>query len=99
MGLVDHLKAMALTASAQRELKSLITALLMLGREEIARQLQQVADTFELSQVAAMKLTQDTVATDTIDETTQTLEHYMKKLRQTSQSRILSWQSKILLPP
>lgn len=100
MALVDHLKGMSLTASALRELKSLILVLLMLGKEEIAQQLQNVADTFHLSQEAAMKLTEDTISSDTIDENTQTLEHYMKRLREVPQhSRVLSWQSKVLLPP
>lgn len=100
MALVDHLKAMSLTASAQRELKSLLVVLLMLGKEDVARQLQQVADIFQLSQDAAVKLTEDTIGSDSIDETTQTLDHYMKKLREVPRhSRVLSWQSKVLLPP
>jgi len=99
MAQVDHLKDMALTAGSQRELKSLVVALLMLGKEETARKLQQVADTFQLSQEAAMQLTEDTIASMTIDENTETLEHYMKKLRETPHPRVLSWQSKVLLPP
>ncbi|KAJ6833332.1 elongator complex protein 1 [Iris pallida] len=99
IGLVEHLKDMSLTESAMRELKSLVAALLMLGKEDIARQLQGVADTFQLSQQAAVKLAEDTMSNETIDENTQTLEHYLKKLRGTAQLRNLSWQSKVLLLP
>ena len=94
---MDHLKGMGLTAGAQRELKSLVVALLMLGKEETARKLQQVADTFQLSQEAAVKLAEDTIASTSTDESTQTLEHYKKKLRELPHSRVLSWQSKVLL--
>lgn len=97
MALVDHIKGMSLTTGAQRELKSLILALLMLGKEDIAQQLQNVADNFELSQAAAMKLVEDTLTTTVIDERKQTLDHYMKKLREATDSRVLSWQSKVLL--
>lgn len=99
LALVDHLKGMSLTAGAQRELKSLIIALLTMGKEEIARQLQQAAETFQLSQEAAVKLTEDTIDSSTIDETTQTLEHYWRKSREASQSRVRSWQSRVLALP
>nr|CAB3498548.1 unnamed protein product [Digitaria exilis] len=62
MALVEHLKGMALTGSAEKELKSLLVVLIQLGKEECARQLQLAADNFEVSQRAAVKLTEDTEA-------------------------------------
>ncbi|OEL24673.1 Elongator complex protein 1 [Dichanthelium oligosanthes] len=61
MALVEHLKGMALTGSAENELKSLLVVLIQLGKEESARQVQQAADSFEVSQRAAVKLTEDTI--------------------------------------
>ncbi|KAL6878468.1 hypothetical protein ACP4OV_012638 [Aristida adscensionis] len=81
MGLVEHLKGMALTSSAQKELKSLLIVLLQLGKEEIARQVQQAADSFEVSQRAAVKLAEETVCSNKIDENAHTLDHYVRMLR------------------
>jgi elongator complex protein 1 len=81
MALVEHLKGMALTSSAQNELKGLLVVLLQLGKEEIARQVQQAGDIFEVSQRAAVKLAEDTVCDNKIDENAHTLEYYIRVLR------------------
>lgn len=99
MALVEHLKGMSLTSSAQRELKSLMSALILLGKEETARQLQNAGDNFELVQRAAVKLSEDTVTSDKINENSQTLEHYVKLLRAQPRPENLSWQIRLLLPP
>ena len=99
MALVEHLKGMSLTASAQRELKSLLKALVMLGKEEIAQQIQCVGENFQLTQLAAVKLAEDTMTNETVDENAHTLEHYIKKLRASHHSQALCWQSKVLLSP
>ncbi|XP_008810803.1 elongator complex protein 1 [Phoenix dactylifera] len=99
MALVEHLKGMSLTASAQHELKSLLKALVMLGKEEIAQQIQSVGDHFQLTQEAAVKLAEDTMTNETVDENTHTLEHYVKKLRAPHHLQALCWQSKVLMPP
>lgn len=99
MALVEHLKGMSLTASAQRELKSLLKALVMLGKEEIAQQIQYVGENFQLTQQAAVKLAEDTMTNETLDENAHSLEHYTKKLRALHPSPVFCWQSKVLLPP
>ncbi|KAA8534238.1 hypothetical protein F0562_031755 [Nyssa sinensis] len=100
MALVEHLKGMSLTAGAKRELKSLLVSLVMLGMEDIARKLQRVVENFQLSQVAAVKLAEDTMPSDSIDEHAHSLEHYIKKVRKELQhSEAFSWQSKVLLSP
>ncbi|XP_072975367.1 elongator complex protein 1 [Typha angustifolia] len=99
MALVEHMKGMSLTAGAQCELKSLIIALLSLGKEDTARQLQYAGDKFELSHKAAIKLAEDTMASEKIDENSQTLEHYLQKLRSLPHPENHSWQIKVLLPP
>ncbi|OVA18310.1 IKI3 [Macleaya cordata] len=100
IALVDHLKSMALTTGAQRELKSLIVTLVTLGKEDTARKLQRSGDGFQLSQRAAVKLAEDTISNDNMDEKTHTLDHYIQKVRgELPQSDAISWQSKVLLPP
>ncbi|KAG1371672.1 Elongator complex protein 1 [Cocos nucifera] len=99
MALVEHLKGMSLTAGAQRELKSLLKALVMLGKEEIAQQMQYVGENFQLTQQAAAKLAEDTMTNETVDENAHTLEHYIKKLRAPLHLQALCWQSKVLLSP
>ncbi|KAF8673892.1 hypothetical protein HU200_048339 [Digitaria exilis] len=101
MALVEHLKGMALTGSAEKELKSLLVVLIQLGKEECARQLQLAADNFEVSQRAAVKLTEDTVCNDKVDENTHTLEHYIRMLRVPGSihSQTGSWRIKALSPP
>ncbi|KAG2536665.1 hypothetical protein PVAP13_9NG211300 [Panicum virgatum] len=101
MALVEHLKGMALTGSAESELKSLLVVLIQLGKEETARQVQQAADNFEVSQRAAVKLAEDTVSNDKVDENAHTLEHYIRMLRAhgSGHSETGSWRIKALSPP
>ncbi|KAF2296019.1 hypothetical protein GH714_035698 [Hevea brasiliensis] len=68
IALVEHLKGMCLTDGAKHELRSLLISLLMLGEEDIARKLQRVAESFQLSQIAAVKLAEDTISTDIIND-------------------------------
>lgn len=91
---------MSLTSGAKAELKSLLTALLMLGEEEIARKLQHAGESFQLSQMAAVKLTEDTVSSDGIDEHAHTLDHYTQKLRSELHTMdAFLWRSKVLISP
>lgn len=103
MALVEHIKGMALTSSAKNELKSLLVVLIQLSKEESARQLQVAADNFEVSQRAAVKLTEDTVCNDKVDENAHTLEHYIRILRAHgsihSETQTGSWRIKALSPP
>ncbi|KAK8969377.1 Elongator complex protein 1 [Platanthera guangdongensis] len=99
MALIEHLKGMSLTDDARRELKSLLVALLMLGKEDLARRLQRTGDSFELTQHSAVKLTEDTVSTDKIDESAHTLEFYTEKARGSWRSQAHSWQIKVLALP
>lgn len=100
MALVEHLKGMALIAGVERELKSLLHALVMLGKEETARKLQRVADTFQMSQHAAVVLAEDTISNNNIDEKRHCLEHYVQKVKgEFPFSEALSWQFKVLLRP
>lgn len=98
MALVEHLKAMSLAEGAKSELKSLLITLVMLGEEDTARKLQRTAEKFQLSQVAAVKLAEDAMVTDNIDEHTFTLDSYVGKTRnEVQKSDAFSWQSKVLL--
>lgn len=98
MALVEHLKGMCLTDGAKRELRSLLICLLMLGEEDIARKLQRVAESFQLSQIAAVKLAEDTISTDVINDQAHTLEHYIQKSRADPQnSEAFSWRPKVFL--
>jgi elongator complex protein 1 len=97
LALVEHLRGMALTTGAQREIKSLIVVLISLGKDEIARQVQNCVDNFEMIQKAAIKLAEDTVGNDIIDETTHTLENYVRNMR--ALPRHDTWQTKVLMPP
>lgn len=81
MALVEHLRGMALTGGAQSELKSLLVALIQLGQAETARRVQEAADSFEVSQRAAVKLAEDTVSSDRVEERAHTLERYVRMLR------------------
>ncbi|CAD5166643.1 unnamed protein product [Musa acuminata subsp. malaccensis] len=98
LALVEYLKGMSLTESSQRELKSLVVTLIMLGLEEIARKLQSAADAYQISQQAAVRLAEDTVTNDVLDENTHTLENYMKRLK-ALYVKALPRLSKALLPP
>lgn len=100
VALVDHLKGMSLTIGAKTELKSLLTALLMLGEEEAARKLQRAGERFQLSQMAAARLTEDTVSNETMDEQVHTLENYVQKLRsEMPDTDALFWRSKVFVSP
>lgn len=99
MALIEHLKGMALTDGACRELKSLLVTLLMLGKEEIARRVQCWGVNFQLSQYSAVKLAEDAMCTDRIDESTQTLEYYIEQARGSWHSEAQSWLFKVLTPP
>ncbi|KAL0288069.1 UNVERIFIED_CONTAM: Elongator complex protein 1 [Sesamum radiatum] len=97
MALVEHLKGMSLTEGAKSELKTLLISLVMLREEDTARKLQRTAEKFQLSQMAAVKLAEDAMTTDKIDEHTFTLDRYVQKIRKEVQnSDAFSWQSKIL---
>ncbi|KAG9445043.1 hypothetical protein H6P81_016383 [Aristolochia fimbriata] len=99
MALVDHLEGMAFTSGVQRELYSLIRVLVMFGEEESARKLQLAGDSFQVSQLAAVKLTEDTISNEVMDENTQNLTHYIKKVKcELPKHEAFSWQSKVLLP-
>ncbi|XP_060212640.1 elongator complex protein 1 isoform X2 [Lycium barbarum] len=98
MGLVDHLKGMSLTTGAKRELKSLLICLVMLQKEDIARKLQHVATNFQLSQMAAVKLADEAMSNDRINEHFYVLENYIPKIKEEMQhSELFSWQSKVLI--
>ena len=95
---MDHRKGMALTAGAQRELKSLAVALLPLGKEGAAREVQQVADTFQQSQEATMKLTEDTIASTTTDENTTNFRALHGKIKRAAPFSSSFLAIKVLLP-
>ncbi|KAK9283709.1 hypothetical protein L1049_011959 [Liquidambar formosana] len=98
IALVEHLNSMSLTSGGKRELKSLLVSLVMLGKEETARKLQRFGENFQLSQLAAVKLAEDTMSSDSIDEHAHTLEHYIQKVRSELQhSETFPWQLKVLL--
>lgn len=96
MALVEHLRGMSLTAGAKRELKSLLLSLVMLGEVEVARKLQRAGENFQLSQMAAVRLAEDTMPSDHMDEQTQTLEHYTQKMRfEVQNSEDFFWRCKV----
>ncbi|CAL0320659.1 unnamed protein product [Lupinus luteus] len=98
MALVEHLKGMSLTEEARHELKSLLVTLMMFGEGETARKLQQMAENFQLSQIAAVRLAEDTVSNDIIDEYAHTSEQYTRKVRDDlHKSEAFSWRLKIFL--
>lgn len=100
MALVEHLKGMSLTNGAMHELRSLLICLVMLGEQEIARKLQRTGENFQLSQIAAVKLAEDTISTDVMDEREQTLERYFHKARvELQNSEALSWRCKVFISP
>lgn len=100
MALVEHLKGMSLAAGAAREVKSLLACLVMIGKDDIARKLQRAVEIFQLSQIAAVKVAEDAISCDTVDEHKFVLEVYIKKLRkELLQSEEFSWQSKVFVAP
>lgn len=100
MALVEHLKGMDMTSGAKRELKYLLVSLLMLGKEDTARKLQRVAENFQLSQMAAVKLAEDAAASDIIDEKAYSFDRYIQIVRKEPQhGDTFSWQCKALVSP
>lgn len=92
------MKGMSLTVEARNELKSLLVCLVMFGEGETARKLQHMGESFQLCQVAAVKLAEDTMSTDVIDEHSHTLEHYTRKVRTEMQnSEAFSWRAKVFV--
>ncbi|XP_022745766.1 elongator complex protein 1 isoform X2 [Durio zibethinus] len=98
MALVEHLKGMSLTAGAKRELKSLLVSLVMIGNEETARKLQHVGENFQLSHMAAVRLAEDTMSNDSINEHAHTLERYLQKVKTEQQDLdAFSWRCRVFL--
>ncbi|XP_047947221.1 elongator complex protein 1 isoform X2 [Salvia hispanica] len=95
--LVEHLKGMSLAEGAKHELKSLLICLVMLGEEDTARKLQHTAEKFQVSQSAAVKLADDLMPIDSIDEQAFNLEIYIQTVQKEVQnSDAFSWKSKVL---
>ncbi|KAL6551733.1 Elongator complex protein 1 [Orobanche gracilis] len=98
MALVEHLKGMSLSEGAKIELKSLLVSLVMLGEEDTARKLQCTCGKFQVSQMAAVRLADDAVLTDNIDEHSFTLDRYIEIVKKEEKnSDAFSWRSKVLL--
>ncbi|KAJ8766091.1 hypothetical protein K2173_020607 [Erythroxylum novogranatense] len=98
IALVEHLKGMSLTSETKRELRSLLICLGTLGVEEIARKLCRMVENFQLSHIAAVKLAEDTMSSDKIEEQTQTLDYYLAKTRtETYHLEVLSWRPKVFV--
>ncbi|KAK9715761.1 hypothetical protein RND81_06G187500 [Saponaria officinalis] len=98
MALVDHLKGMALTSGAKHELKSLLSTLLMLGMEGTARKVQHISESFQFSQMAAVKLAEDSISTEIVDDQTYSFYRYLQKVkREECDFEAFSWRSKILI--
>ncbi|GER35662.1 elongator complex protein 1 [Striga asiatica] len=97
MALVEHLKGMSLTEGAKIEIKSLLISLLMLGEGDTARKLQCVCEKFQMSQMAAVKLTDGAVCTNDIDEHAFTLDRYVEiVIKEEQNSDAFSWKLKVL---
>lgn len=100
MALVDHLKGMRMMEGGKRELKSLLICLVTLGETESAQKLQQTAENFQVSQVAAVELADDTVSSESVDEEVYCLERYVQKTRSTARdSDAFSWMLKVFTSP
>ncbi|KAK4758044.1 hypothetical protein SAY87_019345 [Trapa incisa] len=98
--LVEHLKGMSLTTAAMKEMRSLLICLIALGEEEAARKLQHVGESFQLSQLAAVKLAEDAMLTDVIDEQAHSLDRYIQEVRlQSGTSEAFSWRHKVFVSP
>ncbi|KAL9224698.1 hypothetical protein vseg_000710 [Gypsophila vaccaria] len=98
MALVEHLKGMALTSGAKIELKSLLSTLLMLGMEGTGRKVQHISESFQFSQMAAVKLAEDSMSTEIVDDQAYSLDRYLQKVkREECNSEAFSWRSKILI--
>lgn len=95
---MEHLKGMGLASGARRELKSLLICLVMLHEDGVARKLQHVAKNFQLSQTAAVRLAEDLMPSDKIDEQIYNLEKYVVRVGEEIQhSEVFSWQLKVLV--
>lgn len=100
MALVDHLKGMRMTDGGKRELKSLLICLVTLGEKESAQKLQQTAENFQVAQVAAVELADDTVSSESVDEEVYSFERYALKTRSTARgSDAFSWMLKVFISP
>lgn len=100
MALVEHMKGMAAREGSKRELKLLLLALVMLGEAETARKLQRAAESSQLAQMAAVKLAEDTVSNNIMDDQTHSLEYYMQNMRgQVQDSEAFLWRCKVFPPP
>jgi len=96
---VEHLKGMSLTVEARRELKSLLVSLMMFGEAETCRKLQLMGENFQLSHMAAVRLAEDTISSDTINENAHTLERYAQKVKSDLRnSEAFSWRLQVFLP-
>ncbi|KAL8159767.1 hypothetical protein V2J09_001304 [Rumex salicifolius] len=97
MALVEHLKGMAIIAEAKVEVKSLLACLLMLGLLDTATKVQHMAETFQLQQMAAVKLAEDAKLNDVIDEHVYSLDRYIQRVKGELQSSVdFAWRSKML---
>uniref|UniRef100_A0A1J3GUZ0 Elongator complex protein 1 n=1 Tax=Noccaea caerulescens TaxID=107243 RepID=A0A1J3GUZ0_NOCCA len=100
MALVDHLKGMRMTEGGKRELKSLLICLVTLGENESAQKLQMTAENFQVAQVAAVELADDTVSSESVDEDFYSFERYVKKTRSAARdSDAFSWMLKVFISP
>ncbi|XP_038688914.1 elongator complex protein 1 isoform X2 [Tripterygium wilfordii] len=100
MALIEHLKAMSFTVGAKRELRSLLVSLVMLCEDATARKLQHAVENYQLSQMAAVKLTEDASSTEVINEHAHTLQNYIPKVRHEMQSsEDFFWRSMVFISP
>lgn len=98
MALVEHLKGMAIIVEAKIELKALLASLLMLGLVDTATKVQHMAETFQLQQMAAVKLAEDATLSDVIDEYVYSLDRYIQRVKgEMHGSEDFAWRSKMLL--
>ncbi|XP_010520124.1 PREDICTED: elongator complex protein 1 isoform X2 [Tarenaya hassleriana] len=100
LALVDHLKGMRLTDGAKRELNSLLVCLVTLGEKGYAKKLQNAAENFQVTQMAAVELADDTLSSESLDEDTYSLELYVRKLGTSARnSDAFSWMLKVFICP
>ncbi|CAH9114093.1 unnamed protein product [Cuscuta epithymum] len=98
LALVEHLNGMALAVGARRELKSHLICLMMLHEGAVAKKLQFAAKSFQLSQIAAVRLAEDAIASDKVDEQSHCLDKYVQRVWEEIQhSEVFSWQVKVLV--
>ncbi|XP_047333727.1 elongator complex protein 1 isoform X2 [Impatiens glandulifera] len=98
IALVDHLKGMSLTSGSKSELKSLLISLLMVGEEATAKKLQRSGENFQVAQMAAVKLAEDSSSSEVIDEQAHCLDSYVEKTRRVVHvSEEFSWRLEVLI--